>query len=73
MSIEYGVEVEMFIENELQHSNMSNVMNCPYLKYVNAKTLNVITVRNHLGMLETGYNYFNDKSKNLSILLYVFL
>ncbi|KAL0540255.1 hypothetical protein IC582_024489 [Cucumis melo] len=47
-SSEYAYEVEMFIKNGLKHSNTSNVMACPCLKCVNAKTLDVNTIRDHL-------------------------
>ena len=42
MSIDYTFGVEMFIKNGLKHSQMSN---CPCLKCVNAKTLDVNTIR----------------------------
>ena len=52
MSIEYAFGVEMFIKSGLEHSKTSNVMACPCLKCVNAKTLDVNTIRDHL--------FFND-------------
>ncbi|KAL0546713.1 hypothetical protein IC582_016625 [Cucumis melo] len=47
-SSEYAYGVEMFIKNGLKHSKTSNVMACPCLKCVNAKTLDVNTIRDHL-------------------------
>ncbi|KAL0556751.1 hypothetical protein IC582_005267 [Cucumis melo] len=47
-SSEYAYGVEMFIKNGLKHSKTSNVMACPCLKCVNAKTLYVNTIRDHL-------------------------
>ncbi|KAL4035704.1 hypothetical protein IC575_004409 [Cucumis melo] len=47
-SSEYAYGVEMFIKNGLKHSKTSNVMTCPCLKCVNAKTLDVNTIRDHL-------------------------
>ncbi|KAL0561629.1 hypothetical protein IC582_002069 [Cucumis melo] len=51
-SSEYAYGIEMFIKNGLKHSKMSNVMACPCLKCVDAKTLDVNTIRDHL--------FFND-------------
>ncbi|KAL4021068.1 hypothetical protein IC575_019857 [Cucumis melo] len=47
-SSKYAYGVEMFIKNGLKHSKTSNVMACPCLKCVNAKTLDVNTIRDHL-------------------------
>ena len=48
MLTDYVVGVEMFIKNGLKHSKTSNIMTCSRLKCVNAKTLHVNTIRDHL-------------------------
>ncbi|KAL0549361.1 hypothetical protein IC582_013843 [Cucumis melo] len=47
-SSEYAYGVEMFIKNGLKHSKTSNIMAYPCLKCVNAKNLDVNTIRDHL-------------------------
>ena len=56
-SSEYAYGVEMFIKNGLKHSKTSNVMACPCLKCVNAKTLDVNTIRDHLFFNGTDQSY----------------
>ena len=48
MLIDYAFGIEMFVKNEFKHSKTSNVMTCHCLKCVNAKTLDVNAIRDHL-------------------------
>ena len=48
MSTDYTFGVEIFIKNGSKHSKTSNVMTCHCLKCINAKTLDVNTIRDRL-------------------------
>ena len=69
MLTEYGLEVEMFIEQGVRNSKIPNVMSCPCLKCVNEKTLNVNIVRDHLFLngIDQSYQTWIFHSESLSI------